>query len=65
MLQTLFVCLPPAFIHKGLLPSYKADCLDADFAGGTRVYKYMRMYLYSAPTVEAFKVRFLRRRVLF
>jgi hypothetical protein len=31
MLQTLFVCLPPAFIHKGLLPFYKADCLDTEF----------------------------------
>jgi len=28
MLQTLFVRLPPAFIHKGLLPFYKADCFS-------------------------------------
>jgi hypothetical protein len=31
MLQTLFVCLPPAFIHKGLLPFYKADCFSFIF----------------------------------
>jgi len=32
-----------------------ADC--ADSAGGTIVYKYMRIYLWSAPTVEVFETR--------
>jgi hypothetical protein len=37
--------------HKRL----DADC--ANSAGGTIVYKYMRIYLWSAPTVEVFETR--------